>query len=189
MDRRRWATAAVAAALLGLLGGCGSDADDPAPGDDGDAAASDTTDVGAGDDAAGTAGSGGADTSADGEAPAVVTVDGQDYPADPALGFEGGACRINEDPERPGRAFVAYFAASGERVELSFLAPLSDMSDASDEDPYLASLGIGGTLELSLGSSEPWPWTDDAGSAISGSFTMEEPDGSPAEVAFDITCP
>lgn len=185
MDRRRWATAAVAAALLGLLGGCGSDADDPAPGDDGDAAASETTDVDAGDDAAGTAAAGVAEGAAD----AVVSVDGQDYPADPALGFTGGACRVNEDPDRPGQAFVAYFAASGERVELSFLAPLSDMSDASDEDPYLGSLNIGGTLDLSLGSSDPWPWTDDAGSTISGSLTMEEPDGSPAEVAFDITCP
>jgi hypothetical protein len=185
MDRRRWGTAAVAAAVLALLVGCGSDADNPTSGDDAAADAADTADVGTEDDAGGTTAAGVADGAAD----AVVSVDGQDYPSDPVLGFEGGACRINEDPDRPGRAFVAYFAASGERVELSFLAPLSDMSDASDEDPFLGSLNIGGTLELSLGSSEPWPWTDGDGSTISGAFTMEDRDGNPAEVTFDITCP
>jgi hypothetical protein len=175
--------------VLALLVGCGSDADNPTSGDDAAADAADTADVGTEDDVGGTAAAGVADAAAEGAAPAVVTVDGADYPSDPVLGFEGGACRINEDPERPGRAFVAYFAASGERVELSFLAPLSDMSDAPDEDPFLGSLNIGGALELTLGSSEPWPWTDDAGSTISGSFTMEDADGNPVEVTFDITCP
>jgi hypothetical protein len=150
MDRRRWAGAVVAGALLGLLAGCGDDADDTTSGADNDAAASDI--AGTADDTAGTDGADEADGPSDAETPAVVTVDGQDYPADPALGYAGGACRINEDPDRPGRAFVAYFAASGERVELSFLAPLSDRSDAADEDPFLGSLSIGGTLELSLGS-------------------------------------
>jgi hypothetical protein len=188
MDRRRSASAVIAAALLGLLGGCGSDAADTISDEVNDEAAAETTGAGTKED---TAGSDAAveDGPSDAGAPAVVTVDGQDYPADPALGFAGGACRVNEDPDRPGRAFVAYFAASGERVELSFLAPLSDMSDASDEDPFLGSLNIGGTLELSLASSEPWPWTDDGGSMISGSFTMEDRDGNPAEVTFDIACP
>jgi hypothetical protein len=187
MDRRRWASAVVAGALLGLLTGCGEDADDTTSGDDNDAAASDI--AGTADDTAGTDGADLADGPTDAVTPAVVTVDGQAYPADPALGYAGGACRINEDPDRPGRAFVAYFAASGERVELSFLAPLADGSDAPDEDPYLGSLGIGGTMELSLATSEPWPWTDDGGSTISGSFTMEDPEGAPAEVSFDIACP
>jgi hypothetical protein len=181
MDRGRWAGAVLVGALLGLLAGCADDVDDTTTsGVDNDASASDT---------AGTDGADVADGPSATETPAVVTVDGQDYPADPALGYEGGACRINEDPDRPGRAFVAYFAASGERVELSFLAPLSDRSDAADEDPFLGSLSIGGTLELLLGTSEPWPWTDDGGSTISGSFTMEDPDGTPVEVTFDIVCP
>jgi hypothetical protein len=185
MTGRRCATAVVAAGLLGLLGGCGSDTDDSTSGD-GDAAAASPT-AAAGDETAGAEEAELADGPADGGAPAVVTVDGQTYPSNPALGFEGGSCKVNDDPARPGGAFVAYFAATGERVQLSFLSPSSD--DSSADDVFRGSLGIGADLAWSVESLDPWPWTGSASSAISASLTMEDKDGNPAEVTIDITCP
>ncbi len=185
MNPRRCGTAIVAAALLGLLAGCGGDTDDTTSGDAG-GAPPDPMDAGVGNDADGTDDTGVADGSGDAEVPAMITVDGQAHPSDPALGFMGGACRIN-DPDRPGRDFVAYFAESGERVEVSFLSP-SDIEGSSD-GVFRGSLGIGGRQEWSVESPEPWPWTGADSSTILAALSMEDPDGNPAEVTIDITCP
>jgi hypothetical protein len=174
----------MAAGLLGLLGGCGSDADDSTSGD-GDAAVGSAT-AAAGDDTAGTEGAELADGPSDAGAPAVVTVDGQTYPSNPALGFEGGACKINDDPARPGGVFVQYFAATGEHVGLTFRAP---NEGSSDDDVLRGFLGIGADLTWSVESLDPWPWTGSDSSTISASFTMEDQDGNPAKVTIDITCP
>jgi hypothetical protein len=178
MDMQRFGvTVVVGVALLGLLGGCTGDADDMIP--DGAGAADDTepVDTGAGDDAGST----------DGAAVAVITVDGRAYPADASLGFTGGACRIDEDPDRPGAAFVAYFAASGERVEFSLLQG-SDEGSGSGDEVFRGSLGIGGDSQWRVESTEPWPGLDGDRSTAAGSLTMGDPDGNAVEVTYDITC-
>jgi|GEM_PF-4910440 len=184
MDLRRRVNAVITATLLGLLAGCGGDTDGTATGDA--ATSPDTVDAGVEADADSTDGAGTGDGPVAGASPAVVTVDGQPHPSDPDLGFMGGACRIN-DPEGPGRDFVAYFADSGERVEVSFLSP-SDIEGSTDE-VFRGSLSIGGEQQWSVESADPWPWTAGGSSTISVALSMEDRNGTAAEVTIDITCP
>lgn len=173
---------AVAAASL-LLAGCGGDSAGTAPDDATDDAGATTVDDG---DSTGAPVDDGGDVA--GDAPAVITVDGQAYPIP---NFMGGQCSTESEPERSRDLAVYGYAESGERIELSFSRVSADSSQSGQEEFHgqLGSIGGGAEGPWTVTSLDPWPWLDGDRSRVADTVTMEDRDGGTIEVAFDVTCP
>ncbi len=129
--------------------------------------------------------------SGDGSASALITADGVEYAVDTRL---GGSCDTEGEgaPHFTDLMVFGYEVESGERVELVFDRRPPENTPSGQEEFY-GRLSIGGdsggpswrTLSL-----DPWLWLADERSTVTGSATMETPDGSESvEVTFEVTCP
>ena len=162
------------------LAGCG--------GDDSASEASGDTDApapaGADDPAEPTADADAGGTTA--ETGVVVTADGVEYVVDTSL---GGSCEVaGTGPDDLDVRAYGYDVESGQRVELTLSRQSAD-SSISGEDEYFGSLGIASGAESWQMRTTEAPPLSASGSGVSGTVTMEDGDGVPAEVEFEVDCP
>ena len=113
-----------------------------------------------------------------------MAVDGEEYPVTTIQ-----TCDTTGDPKRNTDLTLYGYAASGERVELTFMHQPADESPAGTEQ-YYGSLGLssGSAGHWQSQSSEPWSFLSGDRSSVNGSVTMDDTEGQSVDVTFDITC-
>ena len=178
--RRRGVAIGVSIAVIAMAGCGGDDSASDTPG-----AANAPAEADAGDPAesAPDADDGGGTTADTG---VIVTVGGVEYVVDTLL---GGSCEVaGSGPDDLDVRAYGYDVESGQRVELTLSRQSAD-SSISGEDEYFGSLGIASGAESWQMRTTEAPPLSNSGSGVSGAVTMEDGDGVPAEVEFEVDCP
>jgi hypothetical protein len=137
-----------------------------------------------------TATSGGVAGSGDESASALITVNGVEYGID----TQWGSCDTESEgaPTFTDLKVFGYEVESGRNSSLVFDRRPAEHTPSGKEE-FNARLSIGGDSggpSWRTVSFEPWPWLEGDRSTVTGSVTMETPDGSESvEVTFEVSCP
>lgn len=177
----------TAVAVLGLTG-CGDDGSptlgDPTAGSQSDANDDATDDAGGGDGQAPDPEADAASSGDSDDAELVVTVAGTEYVVDADF---GGYCEIDGSTETGSQISVGgYDAASGTRVELSLRHQTGETTPSGMDEYYGGLFVASSPVGWATSSTDPWPF--EVANQISSTLTVEDDDGKPAEMVFEIDC-